>query len=337
MTALTEDSRASDGLVIEAHDLKKYFPVRTGFLRRVTGYVKAVDGVSITVRRGECVGLVGESGCGKSTTGRLLLKLLPLDGGRIVFKGTDISSLSQTEFRPLRRYMQIIFQDPFSSLNPRFTIGKTISEGLEIFEPQVSRAQRRERVNELLRLVGLSEDAYERYPHEFSGGQRQRICIARAISLNPDFVVCDEPVSSLDVSIQAQIINLLEDLQRQLGLSYLFISHDLAVVRHISNRVMVMYLGKIVESGTVAHIFERRRHPYTAALLSAVPVPDPLQKRKRIILGGDVPSPANPPAGCTFHPRCPIATERCSQSFPPLVENEPGHLVACYRSSEGLV
>lgn len=326
-----------NGALLEAYDLRKYFPIKSGVLRRVTGFVKAVDGVSFEVRKGECLGLVGESGCGKSTTGRLLLKLLPLDGGRVLFNGQDITDLSQREFRPYRRHIQIIFQDPFSSLNPRFTIGKAIEEGIRIFEGDHPRRERLKKVRELLELVGLPPDSENRYPHEFSGGQRQRACIARAIALNPSFIVCDEPVSALDVSVQAQIINLLQDLQRRLRLSYLFISHDLAVIRHISHRVLVMYLGRIVEAGSVEDIFERRKHPYTSALLSAVPVPDPSVKRRRIILPGDVPSPIDPPWGCTFHPRCPIMKDSCRDAFPPLLEVEKGHFVACYRAEESLV
>ncbi len=316
--------------LIEVQNLKKYFPVRRGILRRVVAHVHAVDDINFTIRQGQCFSLVGESGCGKTTTGRALLNLQPPDSGLVRFKGEVISTLSEARMRPLRRHLQIIFQDPYGSLNPRFTVGRIVGEGLTIFRPEQSRAARALTVRELLDVVGLTPAAYDRYPHEFSGGQRQRIGIARALALQPDFIVCDEPVSALDVSVQAQIINLLRDLQQKFNLTYLFIAHDLAVVRHISDHVAVMYLGKIVESAPKKDLFEAPRHPYTEALLSAVPVPDPKVKRKRIILPGSVPSPINPPAGCRFHPRCRYADARCSSEEPPETEPAAGRKVSCW-------
>jgi len=316
--------------LIEVQHLKKYFPVRRGILRRVVANVHAVDDISFSVEKGQCFSLVGESGCGKTTTGRALLNLQPPDSGTVKFRGEVISALSPRHMRPLRRHLQIIFQDPYGSLNPRFTVGRIVAEGLTIFEPDQSRADRAARVRELLRVVGLTPAAYSRYPHEFSGGQRQRIGIARALALQPEFVVCDEPVSALDVSVQAQIINLLRDLQQQFNLTYLFIAHDLAVVRHISDHVAVMYLGKIVESAPKEDLFESPRHPYTEALLSAVPIPDPTVRRERIILPGSVPSPMNPPSGCRFHPRCRYADERCGIEEPPETEPAPGRRVSCW-------
>ena len=317
-------------MLLKVENLKKYFPIRHGLLRRVVGHVRAVDGVDLALERGQCVSLVGESGCGKTTFGRTVLNLMPADAGRIVFKDHDITNIPARQMRPLRRHMQLIFQDPFASLNPRFTVGRIIGEGISIFEPAISRSQRTDRVRELLDTVGLPADADRRYPHEFSGGQRQRIGIARAIALNPEFIVCDEPVSALDVSVQAQIVNLLQDLQGKFELSYLFIAHDLAVVKHISDHVSVMYLGRIMESAPKDALFGDPRHPYTLALLSAVPVPDPRIKHERIILRGNVPSPVNPPPGCPFHPRCPKAMERCSQELPSLAEVAPGHAVRCW-------
>jgi len=316
--------------LLQVDNLKKYFPIRRGVFRHVAGYVRAADGVDFTIEQGQCYSLVGESGCGKTTTGRAILNLHHIDGGRVTFKGQDITNLSASEMRPIRRNMQIIFQDPFGSLNPRFTVGRIIGEGISIFEPELGRGERADRVRELLKIVGLPRDAFRRYPHEFSGGQRQRIGIARAIALNPDFIVCDEPVSALDVSVQAQIINLLSDLRQQFDLSYLFIAHDLAVVKHISDHVAVMYLGKIVESAPKEELFANPRHPYTLALLSAVPVPDPKVRHERIVLSGSVPSPANPPAGCRFHTRCPKAQPRCKTEQPPVVEISEGHTVRCW-------
>ena len=316
--------------LLTVENLKKYFPVRRGLFRRTVGHVRAVDGVSLAVEARQCVSLVGESGCGKTTIGRTILNLMKADGGRITFRGQDITAFNASLMRPLRRHMQLIFQDPFASLNPRFTVGSIIGEGISIYEPTLGRGERADRVRELLETVGLPADSHRRYPHEFSGGQRQRIGIARAIALNPEFIVCDEPVSALDVSVQAQIINLLQDLRDKFGLSYLFIAHDLAVVKHISDHVNVMYLGRIMESAPKAELFNDPRHPYTLALLSAVPVPDPKVKRERIILKGNVPSPLDPPSGCPFHPRCSKATERCSKELPPQFEVSPGHTARCW-------
>jgi len=316
--------------LLTVENLKKYFPVKRGLFRRTVGHVRAVDDVSLKVDSGQCVSLVGESGCGKTTIGRTILNLMKADGGRIIFKNHDITAFNASLMRPLRRHMQLIFQDPFASLNPRFTVGSIIGEGISIYEPALGRGERADRVRELLETVGLPPDSHRRYPHEFSGGQRQRIGIARAIALNPEFIVCDEPVSALDVSVQAQIINLLQDLRDKFGLSYLFIAHDLAVVKHISDHVNVMYLGRIMESAPKAELFDDPRHPYTLALLSAVPVPDPKVKRERIILKGNVPSPLNPPSGCPFHPRCSKAIERCSKELPPLREVATGHEVRCW-------
>jgi oligopeptide transport system ATP-binding protein len=318
--------------LLRVEGLRKYFPIRRGVFRGVVGYVRAVDGVDFTIEQGQCFSLVGESGCGKTTTGRAILNLHPVDAGAIAFKGRDVTNLPAGEMRPIRRNMQIVFQDPYGSLNPRFTVGRIIGEGISIFEPRLTRADRTDRVRELLRIVGLPPDSLRRYPHEFSGGQRQRIGIARAIALNPEFIVCDEPVSALDVSVQAQIINLLSDLRREYSLSYLFIAHDLAVVKHISDHVAVMYLGKIVESASKDELFGDPRHPYTLALLSAVPVPDPKVRRERIVLKGSVPSPADPPPGCPFHPRCSRADARCSREAPPVVDVSPGHTVRCWRA-----
>jgi oligopeptide/dipeptide ABC transporter ATP-binding protein len=315
--------------LIEVRDLKKHFPVKKGLLRRTVGYVYAVDGVSFTIGRGETVGLVGESGCGKSTVGRTLLRLIEPTAGQILIEGKDVTHLSKAEFRPYRREMQIIFQDPFSSLDPRMTAGQIVAEPLEV-HGEGTRASRRERVAELFGRVGLRPQQMDNFPHQFSGGQRQRIGIARALALNPKLIIGDEPVSALDVSIQAQVINILMDLQKDLGLSYLFISHNLAVVEHISHRIAVMYLGRIVEYADKKTIFTAPRHPYTEALLSAVPVPDPSIKRKKIVLEGDVPSPVNPPSGCHFHTRCPIAKPECKVESPSLVEKSPGHFVSCH-------
>ena len=322
-------SLASPAPVLEVDGLKQHFPIKRGILGRTAGYVYAVDGVSFTIGAGETLGLVGESGCGKSTVGRTILRLIEPTAGTIRIEGTDITSLSKSELRPFRREMQIIFQDPFSSLNPRKTAGEIVGELLEVHRIATGKAKE-ERVVSLFEKVGLRPAQMRSYPHEFSGGQRQRIGIARALALNPRLIIGDEPVSALDVSIQAQVINLLMDLQAELGLSYLFIAHDLAVVEHISHRIAVMYLGKIVEHTDKRTLFTRPRHPYTEALLSAVPVPNPSLKRKRRIIQGDVPSPISPPAGCHFHTRCPYAEERCRMEAPSLREIEPGHWVSCH-------
>jgi len=309
------------------------FPVRRGPWRRQAGLVRAVDGVDLDVHRGECVGLVGESGCGKTTLGRTILRLLDPEGGSINFAGTDVLSLPRRELRAFRRRAQIIFQNPDSALNPRMTAGQAIAEGIRLHGLRRGRRAARQRVRELLAEVGLPPDAESRYPHEFSGGQRQRVGIARALSVEPSFLVCDEPVSALDVSVRAQIINLLRDLQRRLGLAYLFIAHDLGVVRHLCDTVAVMYLGKIVERASADALFAAPAHPYTVALLSAIPVPDPRVRVRRLVLEGDVPSPISPPSGCSFHPRCPLAEAGCRAEEPGLVEPDPGHQVACHRTA----
>ena len=317
--------------IVEVDDLKLHFPIYSGLFRRQTGAVHAVDGITFDIRRGETLGLVGESGCGKSTTGRALLRLYKPTAGRISFNGTDIAPLEGGRLRAMRPKMQMIFQDPQASLNPRLTVGSIVGEPLSE-HGVLDAAGRRARVRELLDQVGLNPDYVNRYPHEFSGGQRQRIGIARALALDPDFIVCDEPIAALDVSIQAQVVNLLQDLQRKLGLTYLFISHDLSMVRHIADRVAVMYLGKIVELASVSEIFASPRHPYTKALLSAMPEPDPVTEatRQRIILKGDIPSPANPPSGCRFRTRCPWAAEICAQKEPEWRQLAGGRRVACH-------
>jgi len=324
---------SADGNLIEVEELKVWFPIKSGiFLDRHIGDVRAVDDVSFVIRRGETLGLVGESGCGKSTVGRTLLRLYRPTAGKIVFDGQDITSLGEGELRGLRRRMQMVFQDPFASLNPRHSIGRIIGEPLRV-HGLAGRRQAGNRVRELLSIVGLPGDAASRYPHEFSGGQRQRIGLARALAVNPDFVVADEPVSALDVSIQAQIVNLMEELQSDFGLTYLFIAHDLAVVRHISDRIAVMYLGWIVEVSPAEELYDRPMHPYTISLLSAVPIPDPEVERRRepILLHGDVPSPAAPPQACRFHTRCPfVQPTRCRDEVPELRQVSPGHLVACH-------
>jgi oligopeptide/dipeptide ABC transporter ATP-binding protein len=315
--------------ILKVEGLKKYFPIKAGVFSRVVGHVKAVDGVDLLINEGETFGLVGESGCGKSTLGRTILKLLEPTGGRVTYRGQEIYSLKKEQLRNMRREMQIIFQDPYGSLNPRMTVGEAIGEALEAHGLARGR-ERRERVEHLLEACGLAPYHYRRYPHEFSGGQRQRIGIARALALKPDFIIADEPISALDVSIQAQIINLLEDLQDQFKLTFLFISHDLSVIKHISDRVAVMYLGMIVETAPKRMLYQNPLHPYSQALLSAVPVMDPAQKKERIILTGDVPSPANPPAGCHFHTRCFCAIDRCRVEAPELLEIEAGHKVSCH-------
>jgi oligopeptide transport system ATP-binding protein len=318
-------------MLLEVKDLKVHFPVLHGVLGRVQDYVKAVDGVSFTIEPGETLGLVGESGCGKTTMGRAIVRLIEPTSGSILFEGEDLAGMNPKELRARRRKLQMIFQDPYGSLNPRFTIEEVIGEALDIHNLAESAPARRNRIAELLAAVGLDPAHAQRYPHEFSGGQRQRIGIARALAVEPKLIVCDEPVSALDVSVQAQIINLLQDLQQERGLAYLFIAHDLAVVEHISRRVLVMYLGKIVEVGEAKAIIAAPKHPYTQALISAVPVVDPESKRQRILLPGDVPSPIHPPSGCPFHPRCPVAElPRCQTEAPALREIGPGHYGACH-------
>ncbi len=316
--------------LLSVRGLKKHFPIHGGILSRVIDRVHAVDGVSIDVAPGETVGLVGESGCGKSTTGRCIMRLIEPSEGEIWFQGRDVTKMEGEELRAMRRDMQIIFQDPFASLNPRHTVGTIVGEALVIHGLVKNRTEMEERVVQLLQTVGLHPEHMRRFPHEFSGGQRQRIGIARALAVEPKLIVCDEPVSALDVSIQAQVINLLEDLQERFGLAYLFIAHDLSVVEHISNRVAVMYLGRVVEVATAEELYENPLHPYTEALLSAVPIPDPKIKRKRIVLQGDVPNPINPPSGCHFHTRCPIAEPRCSVEVPVLKSAGGRHQVSCH-------
>ncbi|MEX2245199.1 MAG: dipeptide ABC transporter ATP-binding protein [Dehalococcoidia bacterium] len=333
MPVSSSPQTASD-ILLNVNGLKMYFPVTAGLIfQRKIADVKAVDGISFDVKKGETLGLVGESGCGKSTTGRAILQLYKPTAGSVDFEGQELTALSGNSLRRMRRKMQMIFQDPYASLNPRMTIGSIIGEPLAIHGLAKGGRARRERIQDLMRVVGLNPYYANRYPHEFSGGQRQRIGIARALAVEPDFIVADEPVSALDVSIQAQIINLLEDLQQQFGLTYLFIAHDLSVVRHISNRVGVMYLGKMMELADRNELYDNPLHPYTKALLSAVPVPDPAveRERERIILTGDVPSPLRPPPGCVFHTRCPIAIEECRQAVPEWRDLGGGHMVACHR------
>ena len=319
--------------ILSVRNLKMHFPITKGvIIQRQVGSIKAVDGLNFDLYRGETLGLVGESGCGKSTTGRAILQLYKPTGGSVVFEGQELTTINSGDLRRMRRRMQMIFQDPYASLNPRRTVGSIVGEPLEVHNIGDSRKERQERVQELLKIVGLNPYFINRYPHEFSGGQRQRIGVARALAVNPSFIVCDEPISALDVSIQAQVINLLEDLQQEFGLTYLFIAHDLSVVRHISDRIAVMYLGKIVELADRDELYANPQHPYTQALLSAVPIPDPEieKKRQRIILEGDVPSPANPPKGCNFSTRCPRVMDICRQSDPEFKNDGNGHHVACF-------
>ena len=326
----TDASAKSDDIILEVNDLKKYFPIKGGMFNRVQGYVKAVDGVSFKLRRGHTMGLVGESGCGKSTTGRTILRLAgEKTGGDVLFNGREVYSLNAKELHDARTKMQFIFQDPYSSLSPRLPISEIVGEAVREHN-LVPKDELDDYIDKVMEECGLQPYHKMRYPHEFSGGQRQRICIARALALNPEFIVCDEPVSALDVSIQAQIINLLHDLQEERGLTYLFISHDLSVVEHISDAVGVMYLGGMVEYGYTADIFKNPLHPYTKALFSAIPIPDPKAKQNRIVLEGSIPSPANPPKGCKFHTRCPFAKDCCKEIAPEQRELEPGHFVSCH-------
>ncbi len=330
--AASNAATQNDDILLEVKNLKMYFPVGGGFLsRKPVGYVKAVDDVSFTVKRGETLGLVGESGCGKTTTGRCILQLYKPTAGQVIFDGQDLTELNSKRMRAIRREMQVIFQDPYSSLNPRMTAGNIIGEPLIVHGLVSGKQEYREKVSELLMNVGLNPYMADRFPHEFSGGQRQRIGVARALSVSPKFIVADEPVSALDVSIQAQIVNLLEDLQNEFNLTYLFIAHDLSVVRHISNRVAVMYLGKLVELAEGNELFDNPSHPYTRALLDAVPIPDPQAEAERAhsVIQGEVPSPINPPSGCVFHPRCPLAVDSCRNEIPEFRQTRTGHWVAC--------
>ncbi len=332
----SSESTALGDVLLDVKDLKMHFPLTKGIIfQRAVGAVQAVDGLNFSIKKGETLGLVGESGCGKSTAGRTILQLYKPTSGQVLFEGTDLAQIGGQQLRRMRRRMQMIFQDPYASLNPRMTVGNIIAEPLEIHNLAKGK-EKQERVQELLRIVGLNPYFANRYPHEFSGGQRQRIGIARALAVNPAFIVADEPISALDVSIQAQIINLLEELQATFHLTFLFIAHDLGVVRHISDRVAVMYLGRLVELTDRDELYAHPSHPYTKALLSAVPIPDPMieKKRERIILAGDVPTPVNPPSGCRFHTRCPVAIEKCSQIDPEWRDIGGNHLVACHRAEE---
>jgi len=327
MSQITEPHKAED--LVEVQHLVKYFPVRAGLMQRVVNWVKAVDDVSFTVKKGETLGMVGESGCGKTTIGRSMLRLVEPTSGSVRYDNKDVLKLRGSELKDVRRHMQIIFQDPYASLDPRVPIGESVMEGLHIHNIG-TRQERYDLMIETLKKVGLEDYHARRYPHEFSGGQRQRIGIARALALRPNFIICDEPVSALDVSIQSQVLNILKDLQKEFGLTYLFIAHNLSVVEHISDRVAVMYLGKMVELATRDDLFREPLHPYTKALMSAIPIPDPRLKRSREVLKGDVPSPLNPPKGCRFHPRCPIADKICSEQEPEFREAAPDHWVACW-------
>lgn len=329
MTQMNADKNDAAAVLLSVRNVKKYFPIYRGIFSKVAGHVKAVDGVSFKIGKGEILGLVGESGCGKTTVGRLILGLLEPTDGDVLFESVSLGSLAGSEMRGLRRYMQIIFQDPYASLNPRMTVGEIIGEPL-LVNAVAKGAEMERRVSELMETVGLESHYRTRYPHEFSGGQRQRVGIARALALNPKLIVCDEPVSALDVSIQAQVINLLEELQEKFGLTYLFISHDLSVIRHISRRVGVMYLGKIVELGPTDNLYRAPLHPYTRALLSAVPVPDPSKRGDQIVLTGEVPSPMNPPSGCRFRTRCFMAEDLCSRDEPQWRELADNHFTACH-------
>lgn len=324
-------SKKNNDILLEVKNLKKYFPVRKGFFGGETKYVQAVDDVSFYIRKGETLGLVGESGCGKSTTGRTIIRLYEPTAGEIIFNGAEIGMMNEKQLHPFRKKMQMIFQDPYASLNSRMTVGDIIGEALDIHQ-LASGKEKIEIVHELLNRVGLNPDHAVRYPHEFSGGQRQRIGIARALAVKPEFIICDEPISALDVSIQAQVVNMLEDLQEEMGLTYLFIAHDLSMVRHISDRVGVMYLGKLVEVADSKELYEKPAHPYTQALLSAIPIPDPhvSKAKKRIILEGDVPSPLNPPSGCRFRTRCQYATAKCAEIEPEMKDIGGGHMAACH-------
>ncbi len=329
-----DESRITNkNITLGVEGLKKYFPVRRGFFQRTSGWIKAVDGIDLEIEPGKTLGLVGESGCGKSTVAKVILRLIEPDEGKLIYKGSDITNISHKEMKHLRKEMQIVFQDPFGSLNPRMTVGQTIEEGLRGMD--LSKGERRDRRDELLEMVGISAISSDRYPHEFSGGQRQRVGVARALSVSPSLIICDEPVSALDVSIQAQIINLLKDLQDRLGLSYLFISHDLNVVGYLSDKVAVMYLGHIMEYASTEELFERPLHPYTLALLSAVPVADPDKRLELKSLSGDVPSPLDPPPGCKFQGRCPEVEERCRKEEIGFVRVSDDHLVRCWKVGEG--
>ena len=321
------------GNLLEVRNLKKYYSVKSGFLNKDRRSVKAVDGINLSVKQGEILGIVGESGCGKSTLGRSILRLIEPTSGVVIFEGTNICGLKKEEMRLKRREMQIVFQDPGASLNPRLTVGEIIGEPLEVFHICEGK-EKEERIYKLMDLVGINRAYINRFPHEFSGGQRQRLGIARALAVNPKLIICDEPVSALDVSIRAQVLNLIKELKDKLNLTYIFISHDLSVVHHICDRVAVMYLGRVVEIADKKQIYENPVHPYTKALLSAIPMPDPEVKRERIILQGDVPNPADPPSGCHFHKRCPYAKKECSETVPPFVTVEPGHQVLCWLAEE---
>lgn len=321
------------GNLLEVRNLKKYYSVKSGFLNKDRRSVKAVDGINLSVKQGEILGIVGESGCGKSTLGRSILRLIEPTSGEVIFEGTNICGLKKEEMRLKRREMQIVFQDPGASLNPRLTVGEIIGEPLEVFHICEGK-EKEERIYKLMDLVGINRAYINRFPHEFSGGQRQRLGIARALAANPKLIICDEPVSALDVSIRAQVLNLIKELKDKLNLTYIFISHDLSVVHHICDRVAVMYLGRVVEIADKKQIYENPVHPYTKALLSAIPMPDPEVKRERIILQGDVPNPADPPSGCHFHKRCPYAKKECSETVPPFVTVEPGHQVLCWLAEE---